>query len=397
MKKKILILMPSMFIGGAERSLLGLLDAMDYEQYQVDLFLFRHDGEFRKYIPKEVNLLPEVWQYTTFDVPIVSLLKGKKALFGLSRIFSKICMKLHCLLTREIPGVWMQLQYISRFLQWLLPRIPGHYDLAINFLNVPEVLVNKVSADVKVAWNHTDYTTVHPHMAWDRKLHEKVDYIASVSQPCTEQLLRVYPQLTDKAVTVENILSASLLRQQAQLPAADMEKANDTISLLSVGRFCEAKNFDNVPDICRRIRMAGQNVRWYLIGYGGDEALIRQKIQEAGMEDFVIILGKKENPYCYMRACDLYVQPSRYEGKCVSVREAQMLGKPVVITGFATASSQLTDGVDGVVVPLDNAGCAAGIVQLLQQPEKMQQLAENCRRGNYTNAEEVKKIYAFLV
>ena len=74
-----------------------------------------------------------------------------------------------------------------------------------------------------------------------------------------------------------------------------------------------------------------------------------------------------------------------------------MLGKPVVITGFATASSQLTDGVDGVVVPLDNAGCAAGIVQLLQQPEKMQQLAENCRRGNYTNAEEVKKIYAFLV
>ena len=396
MKKKILILMPSMFIGGAERSLLGLLDAMDYTQYEVDLFLFRQEGEFLPHIPKTVRLLRSMWQYTTFDVPIVSLLKSKKVLFGLSRILSKVCMKLHCLFTREKPGVWMELQYISRFLQWLLPPIPGHYDLAIHFLGVPEVLANKVSADVKIAWNHTDYTTVHPRMGWDRQVYEKIDYIASVSQPCTEQLLRVHPELSGKAVTVENILSPGLLQAQADMSATDMKKAENEISILSVGRFCEAKNFDNVPDICRRIRAAGWNVRWYLIGYGTDEALIREKIREAGMEEFVIILGKKENPYCYMRSCDLYVQPSRYEGKCVSVREAQMLGKPVVITNFPTASSQLTDGVDGVVVPMDNAGCATGIMQLLENPEKMEQLIQNCRQNDYSNAEEVEKIYAFL-
>ena len=81
----------------------------------------------------------------------------------------------------------------------------------------------------------------------------------------------------------------------------------------------------------------GLDVTWYLIGYGGDEMLIRQKIAEAGMQDRVIILGKKDNPYPYMRACDLYVQPSRYEGKAVTVREAQLLGKPVVITDYATS------------------------------------------------------------
>lgn len=86
-----------------------------------------------------------------------------------------------------------------------------------------------------------------------------------------------------------------------------------------------------------------------------------QKITEAGMQERVIILGKKDNPYPYMRACELYVQPSRYEGKAVTVREAQLLGKPVVITSYATSASQLEDGVDGVVVPMDNAGCAAGI------------------------------------
>ena len=168
------------------------------------------------------------------------------------------------------------------------------------------------------------------------------------------------------------------------------------ISLLSVGRFCEAKNFDNVPDICRRLVADGLDVKWYLIGYGGDEALIRQKIDEAGMQARVIILGKKDNPYPYMRACDLYVQPSRYEGKAVTVREAQLLGKPVVITDYATSGSQLEDGADGVIVPMDNAGCAAALAALLRDPARMQQLSENCAKRDYTNSAEVEKIYALM-
>ena len=179
------------------------------------------------------------------------------------------------------------------------------------------------------------------------------------------------------------------------MPQTDIP-TGDGISLLSVGRFCEAKNFDNVPDICRRLVADGLDVTWYLIGYGGDEALIRQKIAEAGMQERVIVLGKKDNPYPYMRACDLYVQPSRYEGKAVTVREAQLLGKAVVITDYATSGSQLEDGVDGVIVPMDNEGCAAGIAALLRNPERMRRLSENCKKRDYTNSAEVEKIYALM-
>ena len=97
-----------------------------------------------------------------------------------------------------------------------------------------------------------------------------------------------------------------------------------------------------------------------------------------------------------MRACDLYVQPSRYEGKAVTVCEAQLLGKPVVITSYATSASQLEDDVDGVIIPMDNAGCAAGIVALLRDPAQMQQLSENCASRDYTNSAEVEKIYALM-
>ena len=114
------------------------------------------------------------------------------------------------------------------------------------------------------------------------------------------------------------------------------------------------------------------------------------------MEDRVILLGKKENPYPYIKACDLYVQPSRYEGKCVTVREAQLLCKPVVITRYATSASQLEEGVDGVIVPMDNGGCAEGIVQLLKDPERMKRLSAVCAQRDYTNAEEVEKVYQII-
>ena len=94
--------------------------------------------------------------------------------------------------------------------------------------------------------------------------------------------------------------------------------------------------------------------------------------------------------------CDLYVQPSLLEGKSVAVREAQMLGKPVVITDYATSSSQLEDGVDGVIVPMDNEGCAAGIAALLRDPEKMRQLSETCKARDYSNAQEVEKLYKLM-
>ena len=133
-----------------------------------------------------------------------------------------------------------------------------------------------------------------------------------------------------------------------------------------------------------------------MIGYGGDEALIRKKIEEVGMQKYVVILGKKENPYPYIRACDIYVQPSRYEGKCVAVREAQILGKPVVITSYETSKSQLQDGVDGMIVSMDNQGCADGIVRLIKDKTLQDKLVANMEKRDYTNSNEINKIYQLV-
>ncbi|MGN1194329.1 MAG: glycosyltransferase, partial [Acutalibacteraceae bacterium] len=210
MKKKLLFIMPSMFIGGAERSLLGLLEQLDYEKYDVDLFLKRHEGEFFKYIPDKVNLLKENEKYRTFDVPIKGLLKTQP-LFAVARIISKIALRLHCIFTGEKAGVWMCMQYTSKFLCPLLPKIEGEYDAAISFLGVPDILLSKVNAKIKIAWNHTDYRILGPCKKYDLKIYSKIDYVVSVSEQCTKQFLSVYPQLQKKAVTVENLISREMI------------------------------------------------------------------------------------------------------------------------------------------------------------------------------------------
>lgn len=385
-----------MFIGGAERSLLGLLDSFDYSKYEVSLFLYRHEGEFLEFIPKQVNVIPELDRYRTFDVPISSLLFSRLFIFGFARIIGKIAKLIHEKFKGESADVWMSMQYTSRFLLPLLPRIPGEYDLAIMFLGIGDVLVNKVNANTKITWNHTDYTTLNPDKNYDLSVFEKLDYIVSVSEQATKQLLQVYPSIKSKAITVENILSKDFLYKQSSKTVYDMPKDDNTINLLTVGRYAYAKNFDNIPEICKKIIAKGLPIKWYLIGYGVDEQLIKRQIAKSKMNDYVIMLGKKENPYPYIKACDIYVQPSRYEGKCVSVREAQILQKPVIITNYATSSSQLQDGYDGIIVPMDNEECANSISSVIQNMSLRQKLVDNTKKGDYTNAKEIEKIYRLV-
>ena len=398
MKKKILFVSHALELGGAERSLIGLLDAIDPQQYDVDLFLLRHKGELMGAIPKHVHLLPQVPAYTVLARPMKeTLLEGHILLTG-ARFAGKLAARRVARKNGHTDS-GVALEYSHKFTCSWMPKIQPdkEYDLAISFLTPHYFVAKKVNAKKKIAWIHTDYSKVQVDIPSETAMWGAYDHIASISNAVTDSFIKVFPSLKEKVVLIQNILPERLVRQQANVFSAEAEMPEDgSIRLLSIGRFCTAKNFDNVPDICAKLLYMGLDVKWYIVGFGGDEALIRQKIADSHMEAHVILLGKKENPYPYIKACDLYVQPSRYEGNCVTVREAQLLGKPVVITRYATSASQLEDGADGVIVPMDNAGCAAGIADLLRDPARMERLSQTCKSRDYSNRQEVEKLYQIV-
>ena len=395
---KLFIAIHYLELGGAEISLIGLLQSLDYSKYDVDLFVYSHRGELMEFIPKEVNLLPEVKEYAQIERPLKDVIRDGYWKIALARLKAKMQFRryVRCNHPKDGSAVF---QYVSSAVSPYLPSLEylGEYDLAISFLTPHNIVLEKVKAKRKAAWIHTDYSRIDVNTDMELPIWSSFDHIVSISQEVTKSFVSRFPSLQQKIIEIENILSAKFVRERAELispqeVALEMKREEGETVLLSVGRFCEAKNYDNVPDICRRIIKAGCPVKWYLIGYGGDEPLIRRKITEAGMEGKVIILGKKTNPYPFIKACDIYVQPSRYEGKSVTVREAQILCKPVVITDYPTARSQVRDGVDGVIVPMDNEGCAKGIENLIRNIDRQRSLIDYERNSDFGNVSECKKI-----
>lgn len=400
MKPRIFIAMHYMEIGGAETALVGLLNALDPARVDVDLFLYDHRGEMMQFIPEWVNLLPQIPKYSVLERPIVELVKRGFWGIAVTRLWAKfLSQKVY-----KRSGSKLEnnggLDKMSKCTTPLLPKINPSmtYDLAISFLTPHRIVAEKVKAKKKIAWIHTDYTRVWVDAEEELKVWQKYDYVASISSDVTNTFLQVFPSLAPKIVEIENILSPKFVRKRAELEDTDKEfRQTDKISLLSIGRYSEQKNYDNVPDICKRlIGKTKLNIKWYIIGYGGDEALIRQKIKEAGMEEHVILLGKRSNPYPYIKACDIYVQPSRYEGKSVTVREAQMLCKPVVVTNYPTAPSQIRSGIDGVIVPMDNEGCANGLAEVICDKPLQERIIAHLKTHDYGNESEVEKIYKLI-
>ena len=403
-KKRIFISMHYLELGGAEISLIGLLQALDYSRYDVDLFIHRHQGELMQFIPKEVNLLPELMPYACIESPLTEALWKVQYGVALGRLKAKWRALRYQPKDSSKPQCAI-FQYIAQEVNKYLPSLEqyGEYDLAISFLQPHNYVLSKVKAKKKACWIHTDYTKVEFDVDAELPIWSVYDQIVSISPDVTRTFLQVFPSLEDKIVEIENILSSEFVRKRADEfefkfngnDNGNVNKNSKVVNILSVGRFSEAKNYDNVPDICRQVREQGVDVRWYIIGYG-EEALIRQKIHEAGMEEYVILLGKRTNPYPYMKACDIYAQPSRYEGKSVTVREAQMLCKPVVITNYSTAKSQIRDGVDGVIVPKDNEGCAKGIADFIRNKQLQNDIINYLHDHDYGNVEEVEKVYRMI-
>lgn len=385
-----------MELGGAEMALLGLLNALDPERIDADLFIYSHQGPLMKYIPEWVNLLPEVPAYSMLEQPIADVLRRGQFGVAIGRMAARIRHKIYGESTPTQLDDEALITYVADSILPYLPKInPSiEYDLCISFL-IPHIIgLKKVKAKKRIAWIHTDYSTVSLNTEMELPIWGAYDKISSISKEVTNSFISSFPSLESKIIEIENILPAQYIIKRAEEASVTLD---GKINLLSIGRFCYAKNYDNVPYIARRMVEAGcADFKWYIIGYGGDEALIRQKIAEAGMEEHVVLLGKKENPYPYIKACDIYVQPSRYEGKSITVREAQMLGKPVVVTAYPTASSQINDCIDGAIVPLENQGCAEGLINFIADKELQNRIIANLNSADISGANEVEKIYELL-
>lgn len=300
---RIFIAIQYLEIGGAERSLIGLLNTLDYSRCQVDLFVYRHSGEFMSLIPKEVNLLPEVKKYTTLTRPIREIICEGYWDIAAGRITAHLLDWRYRKRTKakESQAIF---QYVANCTTPFLPSINENwtYDLAISFLTPHNIVRDKVKAQQKWAWIHTDYSFIGINTRRELPVWEAFDRIISISESVSKGFLSKFPSLKCKLMVMENILSETFIREQAELPfdtsflqafEGREGQTEHPILLCTVGRFSYPKAIDRAVYICRQLVQQSIDVCWYVVGYGGDELLIRKAIAETGMENISCWLASK--------------------------------------------------------------------------------------------------------
>lgn len=395
--KKILISSFSMGIGGVERSLINMLENFDYDNYDLDLMLYRHEGEFMEFIPSKVNLLNEIDGYSDFGVPIKNLIQKGKISLASARIRAKFVSTVIKKVKHIEDISYYQDQLSKKFSQPYLSRLDKEYDVAISYVWPHDFIANKVKANKKIAWIHTDYSTIEIDRKYDLEIWNKFNYIISISEECTNSFLKVYPTLKDKIIYMENITSPEFIKKMAEDKIEEEIINDNAYKLVTVARLSPPKGIDNAVRAMKVLKDRGlENIKWYVIGYGPEEEKIKMLIDDLDLKEQFILLGKKTNPYPYIKHCDLYVQPSRYEGKAVTITEAQILQKPILVTNYPTAKSQITNNVDGMITELSINGIADGIEQMINNKELTERLIKNTGEKNYSNSYELDKLYNLL-
>ncbi|MDU4892493.1 MAG: glycosyltransferase [Clostridium sp.] len=377
MKKRLLFVMESLGIGGAEKSLVTILAQLDYSKYEVDLFLFQQMGEFSKLVPKEVNIIQVPIRFKMFmENPVDSLnilIKHKDIRLIILKFIELINLSFYRFILKK--------EYIGwRFIRKAIESLPKEYDIAIGFMEKKSIyfVVDKVKAKKKIGWIHTDYEKVEHSHKLDNMYFENLDNIVVVSEHGKEVLCKAFPKIKLKLSVIKNMVSPRLIKEMSNESIENLDINSGTNVICTVGRLIEAKGIDIAIECGAKLNQDNINFKWIVIGEGSERNRLQNMINERHLEDKFILLGSRANPYPYINMADVYVQPSRYEGFGITVTEAKILNKPIIVSNIPEFLEQIEDNKTGMIYKNINE-LENKIEDLLSNEDIRQELSHNLK------------------
>lgn len=336
---KTLIVINNLGCGGAQKSLISLLNELTVQQIEIDLLVLNQKDVFFDQIPAWINQLGPVAEISAMHSSF-----GE----GFKTIGSKaVCLKM--LLAKCLYKISKNPQYDTVQNLWnvwkrFVPMQSKKYDLAISYVDgfSNYYVMDKVVATKKILWIHNEYEKLSYNSEYDRAYFNKADRLVTISERCVKSLEKVFPECSSKIRMLYNISSTKMIWQLAEKNYPDEYRRKKNI-LVSIGRLNTQKGFDLAIQAAKIIEEKGVEFTWFIIGEGEDEQMLREQIKKERLDDSVKLVGIRKNPYPYIRYADVFVQPSRYEGKSIVLDEAKILCKPIVVTNYTTVVDSITD------------------------------------------------------
>jgi glycosyltransferase involved in cell wall biosynthesis len=389
MTKIIIVIGGFMCEGGIERALINLLNILKPEKYQVDLLLFSKRGYHYNIIPEYINKLPLLWELDLYSDDLIERYKQAGCLE-----VAKIRSELHESGDdkREIAFSWDKIKNV-------LPTYEG-YDIAISYnMGTPmRYVVDKVVAKKKIAWLHFDQSSVYAPAAQSIEMIsdyvDRLDNIVCVTEQNKDSLVQKLPKVKNKVKVLPNINDVELMLSKAQehYPVEFNEKV---FNIFTASRISFDKGIDTLILAARLLKDKGINFIWTVAGQKcpGYEKY-EKMIEDHNLQENVKLIGFITNPFPYYKFCDIYVQSSSYEGRCIAVEEAKILKCAIVVTNFPSSKDAIQNGVNGIICGKTPESLANAIKDILLNPEQRDNFKAVLSEHEYDNAlEKYEKLF----
>ena len=368
MKRKVLFVVHQLNLGGVQKALISALNALDYSENEVTLYVRKN----------RTDLLPQV-----------------------NRNVSKIIINQDTTKYYRKPyALWLQLLLKINNSQKTKQRLNDYiissqmkyekehyfsddveYDLAVSYIQsyTAKFVDENVKAKRKVMFYHGSTDEFHDVNETAMQHFERIYCVSKGAQKAVQGFYSPYAEKID---CLENYVDAEIVRQRANDFVPDYPK--DKLILCSCGRITSVKGYDLAVGAAEILKKSGLDFKWYFVGDGVDRPKIEALISEKQLAGFIEITGLQDNPYPYIKNCDIYVQPSYEEAHPLSIIEAQVLDKPIVSTATAGGQSIINDGENGVIADINSESIAQKISLIYQDKALQQSIQINLAKKDYS-------------
>ncbi|MCH4005432.1 MAG: glycosyltransferase [Lactobacillus crispatus] len=370
--KKILVIAKSLGGGGSEVALVEFLNHLDERKYDVTVLLLDKDTEYSYRLKKKTKI-----KYIEFDNKFYHSLASMYALPG------KIIKKMR--LNKYFP-IYNLLAKHSK------TSGLSHYDIAIDFYGygafTTAFLALNVEADKKAFWLHDEQM---PWITNVERYFNDYDKIFGVSKAIKNSFDDMYPEYKEKSNIFYNVINLeNILKKSTEFYPKEIKK--NVFNIITVGRLTEQKGYDISIKAAKRLRDEEIHFKWFAIGEGKDRRKLEKLIQKFNLNDKFILLGRRDNPYPYIKACDLFVLPSRHEGYSVALVEARTLGKCIITSDFPANMEQIKDGKNGLISKLNDEDLANCIKEIYLNPKLKIKLEKNVMQEKISFDNQMNKL-----
>lgn len=376
---KILVIMPSLTSGGAEKALINFLEELKKKYKHIDLLLFQQNGLFYDSIPDEINILQTPIEMQLLYGPFENIYKSYKykPFTSLKILIVRLIVKLIRKAIRDKTEMAKN-QYVWIFYDYVLKKMSYNYDIAIAYQQTHPInfLIRKVDAKIKIGWMHSSYIGNGFNKKIDYPYFKALDALYAVSEECYRELLETFDNKKVNIKKMNNIISNSTIKKMSKLET-DVQMDKSKFNIVTVGRLEDVKGYELMLESMQLLSESDQiDYCLYIIGEGSLKHNIIDFIEKKGLKDKVILLGTRSNPYPIISSGNLYIQTSKFEGYGIAIKEASILNKPLLLTNFNAANLHVKEGYNGLIVSQSAQAISDGILNIFKNYSSYQEKSQ---------------------